>query len=226
MPNGQFVEIIVLAMIAAIILYRLYTVLGRRTGEERPPQERYGLTGAPGAPAPTADNVVALPERARVTAGAGDVPADPVARGLLDIKLADRKFETEHFLSGARVAYETIVTAFAAGNRAALKPLLSGEVYGAFDSVIHGHEERQEKVNFTFVGFADVKIVHAELKDRMAEITVSFAAKYISATNKEDGTVVEGDSKNVREVTDIWTFARDTGARDPNWTLIATSGGA
>ena len=222
MPNGQFVEIIVLAMIAGVIFFRLYTVLGKRTGNERPPRERYGLPGA-GQPVPPNDNVVTLPDRGRPAAPA-DVSADPVTRGLLDIKLADRKFETEHFLAGARTAYETIVTAFAAGNRATLKPLLSDEVYAAFDSVILGHEERQEKIAFTFVGFADVKIVHAELKNRTAEITVSFAAKYISTTSKQDGEVVEGDPKNVRDVTDIWTFARQIGAASPTWTLVATSG--
>ncbi|HSZ75251.1 MAG TPA: Tim44/TimA family putative adaptor protein [Rhizomicrobium sp.] len=221
MPNSPFLEIVILAAIAAVILFRLYTVLGRRTGTERTPQERYGLTG-PGQPG---DNVVTLPDRARVAAPSADSAADPAARGLLDIKLADRNFETEHFLSGARSAYEIIVTAFAAGERVKLKPLLNDEVYAAFDSVIHSHEEKHEKVSFTFVGFSDVKIVHAEMKDRTAEITVSFAAKYISTTAKEDGEVVDGDPKNVREVTDIWTFARDTGARDPNWTLIATSGG-
>jgi predicted lipid-binding transport protein (Tim44 family) len=226
MPNGQFVEIIVLAMIAGVILFRLYTVLGKRTGNERPPRERYGLTGAPGQPVPPNDNVVTMPDRGRAAVPMGDATADPVARGLLDIKLADRKFETEHFLSGARTAYETIVTAFAAGNRVSLKPLLSDEVYATFDSVIRGHEDRHEKISFTFVGFSEVKIVHADMKGRTAEITVSFAAKYISTTSKEDGAVVEGDPKNVRDVTDVWTFARDTGARDPNWTLIATSGGA
>lgn len=221
MPNGSFVEIVVLAAVAAIILFRLYTVLGRRTGTERPPRERYGLTG-PGQPG---DNVVSLPDRARIAAAPADSAADPVAPGLLDIKLADRKFETEHFLSGARGAYEIIVTAFAAGDRVKLRPLLSDEVYAAFDGVIRQHEEKHEKISFTFVGFSDVKIVHAEMKDRTAEVTVSFAAKYISTTSKEDGEVVDGDPKNVREITDVWTFARDTGARDPNWTLIATSGG-
>ncbi|HEY4126176.1 MAG TPA: Tim44/TimA family putative adaptor protein, partial [Rhizomicrobium sp.] len=174
---------------------------------------------------PSGDNVVALPDRSAVRpATASEKPADGVATGLMDIKLADRKFESDHFLSGARSAYEIIVTAFAAGNRQALRPLLSDEVYGAFDGVIRGHEERKEKVDFTFVGFSDAKITHAELKNRMAEVTVTFEAKYISTTEGKDGAIVEGDPKAVREVTDVWTFARDTGSRDPNWTLIATSG--
>ncbi len=220
MPDTQLFEILLAAVVAGIVLFRLYTVLGRRTGHEAPPHEQYRKqTSPPG------DNVVAIPDRAAVRPGvSSEKPTDSVAPGLLDIKLADRKFESDHFLSGARGAYEIIVTAFAAGNRQTLRPLLSEEVYAAFDGVIRGHEERKEKIDFTFVGFSDATIVHTELKGHMAEITVSFTAKYISTTAKSDGAIVEGDPKTVRDVTDIWTFARDTTSRDPNWTLIATSG--
>lgn len=220
MPDTQLFEILLAAVVAGIVLFRLYTVLGRRTGHENPPPEQYRRQTAP-----SGDNVTALPDRTAIKPGAaGDKPADAVARGLLDIKLADRKFETEHFLQGARSAYEMIVTAFAAGDRKTLRPLLSEEVYAAFDSVIRGHEERKEKVDFTFVSFSDVRITHAEMKNRVADVTVSFEAKYISTTAKQDGVIIEGDPKSVRDVTDVWTFSRDTTSRDPNWTLIATSG--
>jgi predicted lipid-binding transport protein (Tim44 family) len=116
------------------------------------------------------------------------------------------------------------LTAFAAGDRAGLRPLLSDEVYGAFDSVIRSREERGEKVAFTFVGYKDAKIVGASLKGRMAEVTAAFGAQFISATTDKNGNIVEGDGKTVRDVTDVWTFARDVRARDPNWTLVATSG--
>ncbi|HJW42786.1 MAG TPA: Tim44/TimA family putative adaptor protein [Rhizomicrobium sp.] len=222
MPNAQYVEILVLAVIAAVILFRLYTVLGRRTGHEAPPPERFRLSGNPPADAPPTDNVVTLPSRSEQIA---ERPADPVARGLFDIKLADRTFETEHFLSGARAAYETIVTAFARGDRNVLSPLLSSEVFAAFDQVIAGREQRKEKVEFTFVGFKDVKIVHASLKNRAAEITAAIGAQFISVTVDSDGKPVEGDAKSVRDVTDVWTFTRDVKARDPNWLLVATSGG-
>jgi len=222
MPNAQYLEILVLAVVAAVILFRLYTVLGRRTGHEPPPQESYRLSGNPPADAPPKDNVVALPSRSEQIA---ERPADPVARGLFDIKLADRTFETDHFLSGARSAYEMIVTAFARGDLNALKPLLSPEVYAAFAAVVAGREQRKEKVDFTFVGFKDVKIVHASLKNRSAEITVAIGAQFISATVDSGGATIEGDAKSVRDVTDVWAFARDVKARDPNWLLVATSGG-
>jgi predicted lipid-binding transport protein (Tim44 family) len=140
------------------------------------------------------------------------------------VKLADKTFESEHFLSGAKSAYEMILTAYAAGDRVRLRPLLSDEVYGAFDSVIRSREERGETVAFTFVGYKDAKIVQASLKGRTADVTVAFGSQFISAIADKTGHVVEGDAKTVRDVTDVWTFARDVRARDPNWTLVATSG--
>jgi predicted lipid-binding transport protein (Tim44 family) len=223
MLDGQVFGILLFAVVAAIVLFRLYTVLGRRTGHETPPRESYRLSGNPPANAPK-DNVVRLPTASRAEQIA-EHPADPVARGLFDIKLADSTFETEHFLAGARSAYETIVTAFARGDRAQLKPLLGAEVMAAFEQVIAGREQRKEQVTFTFVGFKDVKIVHAALKGRAAEITIAVGAQFISATLGADGQPVEGDTKTVRDVTDVWTFTRDVRARDPNWLLVATSGG-
>jgi predicted lipid-binding transport protein (Tim44 family) len=222
MADSQVLDVILL-VVAGIVLFRLYTVLGRRTGNERP-REDFRLSGpqpAPGAP----DNVVKLPDRAAAKPEpAREGTSDPVAGALLDIKLADRNFETEHFVSGAKAAYEMILTAFAKADKATLKPLLSDEVFTAFDSTIAGRDQRGERVTFTFVGYKDAKIAHAALKGRTAEITVAFGAQFISSTTDAQGTVIEGDPKNVRDVTDVWTFARDVRARDPNWTLVATSG--
>lgn len=217
--NAQLLEILFFALVAGAILFRLYSVLGRRTGNEHPPQE----SPSPRAGVPvekTADNVVKLPDRTVVAS----VPADPLQRGLLDIKLADKGFEEEHFVSGAKSAFEMIVTAYAAGDRTTLKPLLSDDVFSAFDGGIRAREDAKQKTAFTFVGFKDAKITHAGLKGRTSEVTVTFNAQYISATTAPDGTVVDGDAKSVRDVTDVWTFARDTRASDPNWHLVGTTG--
>ncbi|HVV64515.1 MAG TPA: Tim44/TimA family putative adaptor protein [Rhizomicrobium sp.] len=222
MANSQLLDIFLIAMVAGIILFRLYTVLGRRTGHERPPQDNYRFSSNPEAPAAPADELAAQsPRRGEAIEGRA---GDPVARGIVDIKLADRSFETERFLSGARSAYEIIVSSFAKGDRAALKPLLSDEVYAAFDKAISAREKAGQQIAFTFVGFKDAKIVQAGLNDHVAEITVAFGAQFISATSDRSGAVIEGDAKTVREVTDVWTFSRDARARDPNWTLVATSG--
>lgn len=223
MLNSQLLDILLIATVAGFILFRLYSVLGRRTGHERPPQERFRLTGRTAQKSAGNDNVVALPDRA-ARAETLDDPAHPLARGLTDIKLADRNFETEAFLDGARQAYETVVTAFAAGDRATLRPLLNDEVYAAFDGVIREREGRKEKVDFTFVGIREAKVAEAALKRRMAEVTVNFSAQYISVTRNAAGTVVEGDAKTVHTVNDVWTFTRDVKSSDPNWTVVATHG--
>jgi predicted lipid-binding transport protein (Tim44 family) len=215
MPSSQLLEIVLFATVAAILLFRLYTVLGRRTGHERPPQDNYRLP---------AEETVGLRDAKPARLNPPDRPADPLASGLFDIELADRGFDRNQFLTGAKAAYEMIVTAFANGERATLRPLLNDEVNAAFDAAISGREQRGEKATLTFVGFKEAKIIAASLKARMAEITVAFSAQFISATNDAKGEVIEGDAKSVRDVTDVWTFARDTKARDPNWTLVATAG--
>jgi len=202
MANSQLLVIVAVAMVAGVILFRLYAVLGRRTGNEREPQDRFRALG--GATKEPGDNVVALPDR---NAARSDAPAtkplDETERAMMDIKLADRNFETEHFISGAKKAHEMIVTAFAKGDRETLRPLLSDEVYTAFDHALKERESRKESVKFTLVGYKDVKIAHAALKGRMAEITLSFIVQLISSTSNETGAVVEGDPANVRDVTDI-----------------------
>ena len=183
MPDPQTIYLFAAAAIAGIICFRLFTVLGRRTGQE--PQ------GQPG-PAPLA------PPPAPAVTGPGTS-----TNGLLDIQLADRGFDTPKFLSGAREAYVQIVTAFASGDRAALRPLLSPDVYAAFDAGISARPAPPA----AFVKLHDARIVSSALHGRAAEITVAFTSEFASGT-----------------VTDVWTFERNLDSTDPNWTLIATSG--
>jgi predicted lipid-binding transport protein (Tim44 family) len=215
MADSQLLILVLIASVACVVLFRLYMVLGRRTGHERPPQEDYRL-----GPRQAEDTVGAAP---KLTHMAPDRPTDPVASGLFDINLADRSFDKDQFVKGARAAYEMILTAFAAGERETLKPLLSGEVYAAFDGVIRAREAAGHKATLTLVGFSDVKIIAASLKNSIADITLAFSARLISAATDAAGKVVEGDAAAVQEVTDVWSFSRDVRARDPNWTLVATS---
>jgi predicted lipid-binding transport protein (Tim44 family) len=215
MAGSQLLDIVLIAMLAGFVLFRLYTVLGRRTGHERPPQENYRI-----GPQQAEDTVGAAP---KLTHASAERPSDPVASGLLDIGLADRGFDKEHFLKGARAAYEMILTAFANNDRATLKPLLSDEVFSAFEQVMRRREQGGDKATMTLVGFTDVKIIAAALKGSTAEITLAYSARLIAATTNSQGTVIDGDDKSVRDVTDVWTFIRDSRARDPNWTLVSTS---
>ena len=225
MHNFQFLDVILLALLTGFIAFRLYSVLGRRTGHERSPDDQLRLPdGArPNPKAPAAkDNVVSLPERA-AQVGASPTTTTPLARALLDIKLHDRAFDTERFLSGARAAYEMIVTAFARGERDELRSLLSDELFEAFEGAIKAREAKKERVEFTFLSLKSARITGAEMKSSTAEVTVTFDSEIMLAGYDPSGALIEGDPKTPHGVTEVWTFARETRSNDPNWSLISTA---
>ena len=218
---------------AVIIFYQLRSVLGRRTGNERRPFDPYtARERLSGAEEGARDNIVALPKRIR-RKGEDEPeryadldryaqPGTPLNAGLRAIRDADPSFTVEGFIEGARLAYEMIVMAYADGDRKALKNLLSKEVYQGFDEAITAREQRSERVQSSFVGISRADIINAVLKGSEAQITVRIVSELISATLNKSGEVIEGDPETVAEVKDVWTFARDTRSRDPNWKLVAT----
>ena len=135
---------------------------------------------------------------------------------------ADPEFDPGHFLQGAKVAYEEIVMAFAKGDDASLQQLLGADVYEGFERAIRERDTRGEKVQSSLVGIDKADIIEAEVKNRTAYVTVKFVSELISVTRDADSEVIEGDPKKVREVTDIWTFAREVATKNPNWKLVAT----
>ena len=118
-----------------------------------------------------------------------------------------------------------IVNAFAEGDRRTLKNLLSREVYDGFESAISEREKRGETVENRFVSIDNAEITAAELRGRIAQLTVRFQSKLVTATRDKDGNVTDGNAEKVTDVTDVWTFARDLSSRDPNWKLVATEAG-
>ncbi|PWB66949.1 MAG: calcium-binding protein [Bradyrhizobiaceae bacterium] len=226
---------IIFLALAIFIFLRLRSVLGQRTGRERPPYDAYSARDA--VRTSTNDNVVALPGRAAEAprpveeALASDRWKDiaesgsPIATGLDAIVGDDSSFDPKHFLVGARQAYEMIVTAFAEGDRKLLKNLLSREVYEGFETAIREREQRGESVETRFVSIDKADITGAELRGRQAQITVRFVSQLVSVTRDRSGAVIEGNPDKVTDVTDVWTFARDLSSRDPNWKLIATEAG-
>jgi predicted lipid-binding transport protein (Tim44 family) len=144
----------------------------------------------------------------------------------MDILKADPNFDPQHFLTGARAAYEMIVTAFAEGNRKVLRDLLSKDVYEGFAAAIADRESRGERVDQRFVGINKADITEAEIDKGLAQITVRFVSQLIKATFDRSGNLMEGDSGKVREVVDIFTFSRDVSTEaareNPNWKLIGT----
>ncbi|RJT34097.1 calcium-binding protein [Mesorhizobium waimense] len=216
---------------AVVIFFQLRNVLGRRTGSERPPFDPYSASRAREDAAQKPENVVSLPrkrmpgEPAADTYAAIDAFAKPdsdLNKGLRTIKDNDQTFDPKTFVDGAKMAYEMIVMAYADGDRKTLKNLLSREVYDGFVAAIGDRESKSEKIQSSFVGIDKADIVAAEMKGGEAHITLRIVSELISATRDKAGTVIDGDPETVAEVKDVWTFARDTRSRDPNWKLVAT----
>jgi predicted lipid-binding transport protein (Tim44 family) len=229
MGSNDFVTIFFLVA-AVLIFLQLRSVLGRRTGTEKPPRDLYTPRDAANGPdAPDTGKVVTLPRRdvvedenrfAEIDAFAK--PETPLNASLREVLKLDPAFNPKEFVKGARMAYEMIVMAFADGDRKALKGLLSPEVYEGFDAAIADREQRGEKVKSSFVGIDRSDIVNAEVKDSDALITMRIVSQMISATYDKADVLVDGDAEQVSEVSDLWTFARDSRSRDPNWKLVAT----
>ena len=146
----------------------------------------------------------------------------PLAKGLVEIRKSDLDFDPAQFLSGAKTAYEMIVVAFAEGNKRALRQLLGKDVFDGFVGAIEERAERGEKIDSSFIGIDKADMIEAALKDKSAQITVKFVSKLITSTSDMDGNIIDGNPKKVREVTDIWTFARNITSVEPNWKLVAT----
>jgi predicted lipid-binding transport protein (Tim44 family) len=240
-PESEYdvdIYTIIFLALAVFIFLRLRSVLGQRTGSERPPYDR----AAPNVVQRTQDNnnVVPMPgaviDQAPLAPSADVAPADrwkglaepgtPLAAGLDAIAAQDSSFDPRHFISGARGAYEMIVLAFANGDRRALKDLLSGDVYDSFDAVIKDREKHEQKTETRFVSIDKAELVGAEARDRAAQLTVRFVSQMISVTRDKTGAIVDGNADKVADITDVWTFARDTSSRDPNWKLVGTGSAA
>ena len=227
---------IIFLALAVFIFLRLRSVLGQRTGRERPPYDPYSSARDALRPAP-GDKVVALPGRAPDTQKPVD-PAEPIDRwkgiaepgsalaaGLDAIAREDKSFDAKHFVTGARAAYDMIVTAYAAGDRRQLKSLLGREVYDGFEQAIKDRESRGETVETRFVSIDGADLVAAEMRGKTAQVTVRFQSQLVSVTRDKHGAVIDGNPDKVTDVTDVWTFARDINSRDPNWKLVATEAG-
>lgn len=215
---------------AVVIFFQLRNVLGRRTGNERPPFDPYTAGRTREQDAGTGnDKVVALPRRKGEDQPAPYADIDAVASagtplnaGLRAVRDVDASFEPKSVVEGAKMAYEMIVTAYADGDRRTLKNLLSREVYDGFVAAIAEREQRSEKIQSSFVGIDKAEIINAEMKGTEAHVTLRIVSELISATLDKAGTVIDGDPETVAEVKDVWTFARDTRSKDPNWKLVAT----
>lgn len=227
---------IIFLALAVFIIWKLRSVLGQRTGSERPPYDPFTRKDAakPDEKISQPDgggNVIHLPGSG--TAAPASQPSaerwmgiaekdTPIAAALDSIASVEPQFDAKQFLEGAKSAYETIVLAFSRGDRITLKSLLSQEVYEGFERVIAEREKEGQRAETTFVAISQPVISDAEVNGKNAQLTLRFTSKLIAATRNRAGEVVDGDPEGLVDVTDVWTFARTLGSRDPNWRLVAT----
>ena len=221
MPEFDFTTLF-FAVVAIAVAFRLYRMLGTHTPSDpvdgRPVANlRRAPAPIPVAPSPT------TPDRSDDSRWIGAAKAgSPAEGGLAAIGAADPSFDARAFLEGARSAYTLIVQAFAAGNSAALRPLLASDVFAQFSEAILERTARRQTQTVSFVGALQSEVNSASIVGSEAHIVVRFAAKLLRATRDAAGAVVEGSADAPEDHVDLWTFSRDPKSANPNWTLLAT----
>lgn len=219
--SADLIQILILAMVAAFVALRLISSFGRNPEDETPP---------------AADQL--SQRRARTRPGYNDPQAEPaqnsvsflhvspqVRQSLDSMTQLERGFDPSVFLDGARQAYGMILDAFWKGDRETLKTFLDETILSGFISAIDAREAAEQSVSNRLVHLNKAEISHAEVVGRTAQITVDFDADIISAVHDKDGNLIEGSMSDTHNVKDSWTFSRELGLRDPNWTLVETSTG-
>jgi predicted lipid-binding transport protein (Tim44 family) len=215
--SGFPIDLILFGMIAAFLVLRLRSILGRRTGYERPAQPYQPPTAAPA-------NGPVIDAQAEAAPGASrrqiPEPASALGQTMARMSAVDSSFNPNGFLDGAEKAFRMIVTAFAAADRPTLRGLLGPDTYAAFDSAVTAREQAGHVQISEIRGIESSSIEAAELKGSVASVSVKFVSDQISLTQDANGRPIAGTDA-VTEITDIWTFERDLSSRDPTWRLVA-----
>jgi predicted lipid-binding transport protein (Tim44 family) len=220
--SGGFpIDLVIFGMIAAFLVLRLRSILGKRTGFERPAAPVQPIQPRkPMAPIIEGRAEPVPPPAATHMPDAG-TPAD---QALAAMRAIDRNFDPARFLAGADQAFRIIVRAFAAGDRAALRPLLGDETYSAFDQAIAAREKSGETQASEIKSVQSIDIIDASLRGRIGGMTVRIASDQISYTADKDGRHLTGTDA-LTEIIDLWTFERDLSQQDPTWRLVAVRSG-
>lgn len=208
--------ILFFAGLAIFLCYRLYSVLGTRGGHEPDDTDRF---------APQTDETAA----ALSGEDAGEFEAAPAAPTPGWVKTVQEEypgFDGDHFLDGAKSAYEMIVQGFAAGDLGEIAPFLDPQVEATFDTAISARRDANQEMEVTFVGIEKVEVVSAHATSDTMNLMVSFQSDQIRVVRDDAGEVVDGDPNRIDLVRDRWTFSRPLNSNDPNWTLTATDGAA
>ncbi len=218
MESGFPIDLILFGMIAAFLVLRLRSILGRRTGYERPQDGRIRPAGGLGG------RVIDVPAETAPPAPARPLPdaASPAGQALARMQRLDRNFGAAKFLDGAEAAFRIIVGAFAAGDRATLRPLLDAHTFEAFDSAAAAREARGETQRTEIRAIESATIEAAALAGNVADITVRFVSDQVNLATGADGKPLSGTDA-VTEIVDVWTFQRDLSLADPAWRVARTA---
>ena len=199
----QYLDILILAVLAGLVLLRLRSVLGRRTGNEKTDTSSF--------------NYEATNTESKVEPS---IKIPPVDRNTSSV---DSWFDSKDFLNGANKAYELIVTNFENGNKKALTPFLEKSVLSNFSEVIDQRQQDNHTVEFSFIGIESSEIVHKDLKNDPMEVTVRFISEMITCIRNNKDEIISGSMNQVQKITDVWTFTKSKNVKSDNWLLSATS---
>ncbi len=208
--------IVILAMVFLFVAFRLWSVLGRRTGHEQ-------TIARPAEAAPAAvTSGRALPDATPPKNPARPAVEPRAETGIRAITSADSSFDATHFVEGARSAYQMILEAYWRGDLATLKTLTDEDVYESFAGAIADREAAGQVLDNRLVTIESAVIEQAVLSGQMASVTVRFEADIAAVTRNADGEVIAGSVSDAVPTHDVWTFGRNVRATDPNWMLIET----
>lgn len=228
MSDSDLLTLVILAAVAGFLLFRLRSVLGERTGFEKQDDSAFGDAGARASAGDAASNNVVNLNRQPANADE-DIFAfaeldTPLGQGLKRIKTEVKDFDTREFVEGSKAAYEMLLTAFEEGDRSNLRDFLSDDVFAAFDQAIASREKENLSVDMRFVGIRSAEPIEAAVHEDggRAEVTMRFVAEVVRTVRNSAGEIVDGDPSAVTKISDVWTFAKSTASRDPNWLLVAT----
>jgi predicted lipid-binding transport protein (Tim44 family) len=198
----QYMDIIFLAVVAGVVLLRLRSVLGKRTGSEKKDSNLYSYD--------------------KPVNQSSDTPKPVQMQANINNSKTDW-FDNDNFIAGAKGAYETIVTNFENDNIKELKPLLEEDVLKSFTEVIENRKKNGEHVEFSFIGIESAEIIYKDLNSSPMEVTVRFISEMITCIKNSKDEVISGSLNQIQKVTDVWTFAKSKNKKNANWLLLATS---
>jgi predicted lipid-binding transport protein (Tim44 family) len=219
--SGLPIDLILFGMIAAFLVLRLRSILGKRTGFERqtpPPVPQAPLRPQPPIIEGRAEPVPPAAPRTAPPVGS------PTGQALARMREIDRGFDPARFLAGAEQAFRLIVAAYASGDRVGLRALLSDEIYKAFEEAISAREKAGNTQISEIKSIQQLAIEDAAVRGTVGSVTARIVSDQISYTHDKDGRPVAGTDA-VTEITDLWTFERDLTQRDPTWRLVSARSG-